>query len=382
MGASPTSRRSRRSGKCRTASSPASAMRRRCSSAAERRARSTPSLRWIRRECSRTRAPAIASGLRAQDPGPLFGLPIPVKDSVNTRDYPTTGGHPGASGFRPQDDAPVVAALAIGGSHRARQDQPARTLLRLDQQQSRVRRGPQSLRPRAHSRRQQRRHRGRHRRTAGAVSVSPKIPKAPSACRRRFAALQGFRPTTGRYSTRGCVPISPLFDQVGPHARSVADLHCSIQSWPTTRVRFESGSLHGVRLGVVRDYWFDDLDPEVERVTALALKRLKEAGARARRCTSCRASRTHRAHHRPRAESRCAHRAPTLSRGIRRPGSTSTTLIAQASPDIKAIFRSDVLPGGANFVAESGIRGGARPIPAGAARHRSATISRAPASPP
>ena len=26
--------------------------------------------------------------------GPLFGLPIPVKDSVNTREYPTTGGTP------------------------------------------------------------------------------------------------------------------------------------------------------------------------------------------------------------------------------------------------------------------------------------------------
>ena len=39
-----------------------------------------------------------------------------------------------------------------------------------------------------------------------------------------FCGIAGFRPTTGRYSTQGCVPISPLFDQVGPHARTVADL--------------------------------------------------------------------------------------------------------------------------------------------------------------
>ena len=45
-------------------------------------------------------------------PGPLFGLPIPVKDSVNTRDYPTTGGTPALRTFRPHADAPVVVAGA------------------------------------------------------------------------------------------------------------------------------------------------------------------------------------------------------------------------------------------------------------------------------
>ncbi len=35
-------------------------------------------------------------------PGPLFGLPIPVKDSVNTSDYPTTGGTPALRTFRPR----------------------------------------------------------------------------------------------------------------------------------------------------------------------------------------------------------------------------------------------------------------------------------------
>src|ERR1700730_5006534 len=47
--------------------------------------------------------------------GPLFGLPIPVKDSVNTKDYPTTGGTPALRHFRPAADAPVVAALRSAG---------------------------------------------------------------------------------------------------------------------------------------------------------------------------------------------------------------------------------------------------------------------------
>ena len=94
-----------------------------------------------------------------------------------------------------------------------------------------------------------------------------------------FCGIAGFRPTTGRYSTRGCVPISPLFDQVGPHARNVADLalfdSVAAGDWHT----LDATPLKGVRLGVVRDYWFTDLDPEVERLTELALARLKDAGA-------------------------------------------------------------------------------------------------------
>src|SRR5271165_5409935 len=49
-------------------------------------------------------------------PGPLFGLPVPVKDSVNTRDYPTTGGTPGLRNFRPREDAPLVATLRAAGA--------------------------------------------------------------------------------------------------------------------------------------------------------------------------------------------------------------------------------------------------------------------------
>jgi len=41
----------------------------------------------------------------------LHGLPIPVKDSVNTADYPTTGGTNALRGFRPATDAAAVSLL-------------------------------------------------------------------------------------------------------------------------------------------------------------------------------------------------------------------------------------------------------------------------------
>ena len=49
-------------------------------------------------------------------PGPLHGLPIPVKDSVNTKDYPTTGGTPALRNFHPAEDAKLIRILVDAGA--------------------------------------------------------------------------------------------------------------------------------------------------------------------------------------------------------------------------------------------------------------------------
>jgi mandelamide amidase len=48
--------------------------------------------------------------------GPLFGLPLPIKDSVGTRDYPTTAGTPALRNFRPAKDASIVQVLRVAGA--------------------------------------------------------------------------------------------------------------------------------------------------------------------------------------------------------------------------------------------------------------------------
>src|SRR6185295_1082636 len=55
------------------------------------------------KEAARAADRRRASGARL---GPLHGLPIPVKDSVNTADLPTTSGTASLRGFRPREDAP------------------------------------------------------------------------------------------------------------------------------------------------------------------------------------------------------------------------------------------------------------------------------------
>ena len=48
--------------------------------------------------------------------GLLHGLPVPIKDSINTREYRTTGGTPALREFRPALNAPIVEQLVRAGA--------------------------------------------------------------------------------------------------------------------------------------------------------------------------------------------------------------------------------------------------------------------------
>jgi hypothetical protein len=48
--------------------------------------------------------------------GPLHGVPIAVKDSYNTHDYPTSIATKALTGFRPQKDAAVLLPLRAAGA--------------------------------------------------------------------------------------------------------------------------------------------------------------------------------------------------------------------------------------------------------------------------
>jgi indoleacetamide hydrolase len=288
--------------------------------------------------------------LAGAKPGTLFGLPIPVKDSVNTRDYPTTGGTPALRHFHPTEDAPVVAALRGAGAlvlgktnlHELSFGWTSNNLafgaVRNPYDLSRIPGGSSGGTAAAIA---------AHLAPLGVAEDTEGSIRVPAA----FCGIAGFRPTTGRYSTRGCVPISPLFDQVGPHARSVADLALFDSVVAGDWRRLEAAPLKGLRLGIVRDYWFTDLDPEVERLTELALVRLKDAGARIVETELPGLSSLIDLTTNPvqNHDVRVA-----LPRYLKEYGAgvDFDALVAQASPDIQRAFRSDVLPGGANFVTE------------------------------
>ena len=287
--------------------------------------------------------------------GPLFGLPVPVKDSLNTHDYRTTAGTPALRNFRPTEDAPLVRALRAAGAillgktnlHELSWGWTSNNLaygaVHNPYDPARIPGGSSGGTAAAVAARMA---------PLGVAEDTEGSIRVPAA----LCGIMGFRPTTGRYPTQGCVPISSLFDQVGPHARTIEDLvlfdSVAANDWRPLKPT----SLRGMRLGVVRDYWYSDLDPEVERITEAALKRLEEAGVEL--VSSELPGLTHLLekttypvqYHDVRVTL-----ASYLSKY--RTGVTLQQLISVASADIQQSFRSSVLPGGVDFVTEDAYAG-------------------------
>lgn len=118
--------------------------------------------------------------------------------------------------------------------------------------------------------------------TGGSVRI-------PSA----ICGITGLRPTTGRVSNAGCLPVSDLHDTIGPMARSaldVARLFAVMSGYddtdPTSRdAPLENflpnigNGIKGLRIGVPRAYYYDDLAPETARAVDEALKTFEKLGA-------------------------------------------------------------------------------------------------------
>jgi indoleacetamide hydrolase len=59
---------------------------------------------------------ADAQRQSGQPVGPLHGVPLAIKDNIDTAELPTTGGTPGLRGNRPKHNAHVVQRLLDGGA--------------------------------------------------------------------------------------------------------------------------------------------------------------------------------------------------------------------------------------------------------------------------
>jgi aspartyl-tRNA(Asn)/glutamyl-tRNA(Gln) amidotransferase subunit A len=95
----------------------------------------------------------------------------------------------------------------------------------------------------------------------------------------------GLKPTYGRVPSRGVIPLSLSLDHVGPITASVADAAIVLQAiagydaadvtTSNVPVADYAGALREdaktLRVGVPRDYFFDDLDPEVASAMEHAL---------------------------------------------------------------------------------------------------------------
>lgn len=108
-----------------------------------------------------------------------------------------------------------------------------------------------------------------------------------------FCGVVGYKPTYGLVSRNGVVAMASSHDVIGPLTNTVADaayvLDCMAGIDPSDSTTIErsdasyaevnGASLHGVKIGVVREYFTDDVAPEVRTSVEQAIDRARAAGA-------------------------------------------------------------------------------------------------------
>jgi aspartyl-tRNA(Asn)/glutamyl-tRNA(Gln) amidotransferase subunit A len=226
---------------------------------------------------------------------PLHGIPIGVKDIIAVKGVRTTAGSKVLADYVSQEDAMVVeqlrkkGAIVIGKTNTHEFAYGTYT--------------PPTRNPWDH----QRIPGGSSGGSAVAVATGMSLGaigtdtggsiRIPAAC----CGVTGLKPTYGRVSCHGVIPLSWSLDHVGPLARSAED--CAIvfdaiagydprdpnsisgpPSRPTASLIAgpegrDTLSLQGLALGVPQEAFFAPLDPEVRAAWQAALLVLREEGA-------------------------------------------------------------------------------------------------------
>lgn len=219
--------------------------------------------------------------------GRLAGVPIGLKDLYYTKGVPTTAGSRVLDDFVPDYDATVWARLAGAGMVLLGKLRTAEFAMST---QSYPCVNPWDTMRGA----------GGSSGGSGAALAARMLPAAlgtdTAASIRNPAAMcgvSGLKPTYGRCSRHGVIPLGWSLDHVGPMARRMADcalllqvmagadpadptsLQAAVPSYPTT----PPSDLAGVRIGVPDRFFWEAIDAEVERVCREGLDRLAALGA-------------------------------------------------------------------------------------------------------
>ena len=216
--------------------------------------------------------------------GPLHGIPILVKDNLDTADaMRTTAGSLALEGARPRRDAPVVERLRAAGvvllgkanmsewanfrSTRASSGWSAR--------------GGQCRNPYALDRSACGSSSGSGVAVAASLCAAAVGTETDGSivCPSSLTGIVGIKPTVGLVEAAGIVPISHTQDTAGPMARTVGDAAALLAALATRPVdgAGDPDALRGARIGVARN--MAGFHEEVDVLFEDALDALREAGA-------------------------------------------------------------------------------------------------------
>ncbi|MEU8960008.1 amidase [Streptomyces sp. NPDC048518] len=236
------------------------------------------------RDAARRAADEAAAG---RFRGPLHGIPVALKDLIDVAGLATTASSRVRAGHRAETDSTVAARLAEAGTALLGKTHTHEFAYGLTTPQTanawdrgRVAGG-----------------------SSGGSAVAVAAGAAPFALGtdtggsiRVPAALNGvvgLKPTYGLVPRHGVTSLSWTLDHVGPLARTVQDAALALTvlaghdprdpaalPLPPADYRPAPGTdLSAVRVGVPRTYYFDHVDPDVERAVRAAIAHLQSLGA-------------------------------------------------------------------------------------------------------
>jgi aspartyl-tRNA(Asn)/glutamyl-tRNA(Gln) amidotransferase subunit A len=246
-------------------------------------------------EAALAAARAAESALMSGQPvGPLHGVPYALKDLYDTAGLRTTGGSRIFADRVPARDATVTTRLARAG---------AILLGKLNMVEFAY--GPEGLNPHyGHARNPW--DAATHRMAGGSSSgsgVAVAAGLAPGALGSdtggsiripaSLCGITGLKPTYGRVSRAGVLPLAWSMDHAGPMTRSAADCALMLGAMagydpadPSTSVLpvpdylgALTGEVRGLRVGLLRAGFLDAAAPEVRAAVEAAARTLAGAGA-------------------------------------------------------------------------------------------------------
>ncbi len=221
----------------------------------------------------------LAGGI---DRGPLHGIPIAHKDLMRTKGVRTTAGSRIYANYIPQRDAAIVTrlhdagAVSVGktGLHELAygitSNNPHFGAIHNPWDLARIPGGSSGGSAAAVA--------------AGIVPFTTGTDTGGSIrVPASFCGIVGLKPTFGRVNIRGVLPLGFSQDHVGPLTRTVRDAAIAFQAMlddSTGYVPPANPDLTGLRIGWPKNFFMEQVDPEVETAVRAAFQTAADLGAR------------------------------------------------------------------------------------------------------